>query len=384
LLCPDNLRVVMDRLLEMFRVWAPRAAEAGCDGVWGGEDVAGQEGLIMSPKVFREVLMPYYKELGDILHDSGLDYWWHSDGNITDILEDLVECGVDVVHPMQADCTDDAEVMSRYGGLVGGKVQFMCDPERGKISSMVHPILKNWDEFETLSFNHKCEWFKRYLNQLKIFVKGSSGKFGISHLILIDSLNFVFELFGATQTYVDLIEQPKMIEKATDFAFNLNLQVQRIFFQLVPLIDGGTCSELAEWLPGQIVSESVDPFHMTSVEYFEKWGRGPVERIFDQFDGGILHIHGNGRHLLNAVSTIRGLKAIYLGDDRGFPLAFDVLDNIKKQVGNIPLIVAVDFQKFINVLEKHQLRGGVLYRVSEVPCIDSANCCMEKVYSYKV
>ena len=116
LLCPDNLRVVMDRLLEMFRVWAPRAAEAGCDGVWGGEDVAGQEGLIMSPKVFREVLIPYYKELGDILHDSGLDYWWHSDGNITDILEDLVECGVDVVHPMQADCTDDAEVMSQYGG----------------------------------------------------------------------------------------------------------------------------------------------------------------------------------------------------------------------------------------------------------------------------
>ena len=45
-------------------------------------------------------------------------------------------------------------------------------------------------------------WFQRYLQQLDVFVRGAAGRFGISHFILIDSLNFVFELVGATETYM--------------------------------------------------------------------------------------------------------------------------------------------------------------------------------------
>ena len=69
------------------------------------------------------------------------------------------------------------------------------------------------------------------------------------------------------------------MREAIEFAFQLNVEVQRTFFQHAPLLAGGTCSNMVEWIPGRIVSESVDPFHMTSVDYFEQWGREPVERI---------------------------------------------------------------------------------------------------------
>lgn len=85
---------------------------------------------------------------------------------------------------------------------------------------------------------------------------------------------------------------------------------------------------------GRVISESVDPFHMTSVEYFERWRREQLEQIFAEFDGGVTHLHGNGRHLLEAVSSVRGLKAIALGDDRGFPPAFDVLAGLKRRAGH--------------------------------------------------
>jgi hypothetical protein len=123
---------------------------------------------------------------------------------------------------------------------------------------------------------------------------------------------------------------------------------------------------------------------MTSVDYFETWGRAPVERIFDQFDGGVLHLHGNGRHLLEAVCSLRGLKAIYLGDDKGFPTAFDILDALKTRAGDMPLIVQVDFKHFVEKLHQHKLSGGVFYRVEEAPEIDAANRCMEKVRAYRV
>lgn len=271
-----------------------------------------------------------------------------------------------------------------YGGLVGGEVQFMCHPENGWISSMVAPLLSDWSGFGGLRFDTTHPWWQRYMHQLDVFVQGAGGRFGISHFILIDGLNFVFELLGATRTYMSLFEDSGMVREAIDFAFDLNVAVQRAFFEVVPSLDDGTCSNMAQWIPGRVVSESVDPFHMTSVEYFEEWGREPVERILARFDGGVLHIHGNGRHLLEGVCSVQGLKAIYLGDDKGFPPAFDALHSLRSRTADTPLVVDVDWSPFMEKLEHHELHGGVFYKVRGAPGVAEANRAMERVRAYRL
>ena len=271
-----------------------------------------------------------------------------------------------------------------YGGLLGGEVQFMAHPENGWISSMVAPLLGDFSEFDALRFDPAHPWFNRYLDYLETFVRGSAGKFGISHFILIDGLNFVFELLGATQTYLSLDERPEMVRRAIEFALDLNVAVQEAFFERTGDLRGGTCSNMVQWIPGRIVSESVDPFHMTSVDYLEQWGRGPIERIFEHFDGGVVHIHGNGRHLLGAVSSFRGLKAMFLGDDKGFPPAFDVLGELQSRTGDMPLVVETGYPRFVEQLARNGLPGGVLYRVGDVPDVGTANRLMEKVRAYRL
>jgi hypothetical protein len=271
-----------------------------------------------------------------------------------------------------------------YGGMVGGNVQFMAHPENGWISSMVPPILEDWEGFPKLAVDDQSPWYRFYLQELKLFRAASQGKFGISHFILIDGLNFVFELFGATQTYLELVDRPEKVREAIEFAYQLNVDVQRTFFQHAPLLAGGTCSNMVEWIPGRIVSESVDPFHMTSIDYFEEWGRAPVERILAAFDGGVVHIHGNGRHLLEAVSTLRGLKAVYLADDLHYPTAFSVLGRLRRRLGDMPVVVKAEFPDFVAALESHQLEGGVLYKVQHVADVETANRTMERVREYVV
>jgi hypothetical protein len=275
-----------------------------------------------------------------------------------------------------------------YGGAVGGKARFLCDTDTGWISSMVEPILRDWSEFDRLAALEVDEannpWLQRYLLQLDVFRAAAHGKWGVSHFILIDGLNFAFELVGATETYLATIDRPAVVRRVIDVAFKVNCKVQDMFFERVPLLKGGTCSNFAQWIPGRIVSESLDPFHMTSVDYFEEWGREPVERILAHFDGGVIHIHGNGRHLLKAAATLKGLKAILLADDRGFPAAFDILPAARQQVGDMPLIVYnVEFEKFRKALEEHQLTGGVLYTVKNVPDADAANRWMDRVRAFK-
>jgi hypothetical protein len=271
-----------------------------------------------------------------------------------------------------------------YGGTVGGKVQFMAHPENGWISSMLPPLLSDWDGLAQLAIDQHSWWYRFYLRELDLFRQAAEGKFGISHFILIDGLNFVFELFGATQTYLELLDHPEKVREAVEFAYQLNVQVQRTFFQHAPLLAGGTYSNMVEWIPGRIVSESVDPFHMTSVDYFEKWGREPVERILGTFDGGVLHIHGNGRHLLEAVASVRGLKAVFLADDLHFASAFSILPQLRRRLGGLPAVLNVEFPDFTAALRSHQLEGGVFYKVQHVPDAETANRTMDQVRTYRV
>lgn len=271
-----------------------------------------------------------------------------------------------------------------YGGMLGGEVLLSCDPERGWISSMVMPLLEDWSGFDALRLEDAGLWFGRYVRQLQIYADRSRDKFGISHLILIDGLNFVFELLGATATYLSLFEHPEMVRKAIELGIELNVKIQNTYFDIIPLLGGGTPSFFVQWVPGKVVSGSVDPFHMTSVGTFEEWGRAPVERIFERYDGGLLHIHGNGRHLLEAVCSVKGLKALSLGDDKGFPDSFEVRDEMRRRAGDTPLTIAAGFEDFKEGLRQHALPGGVLYCIQGAPGVDEVNRCMERVRAYRV
>ena len=83
-------------------------------------------------------------------------------------------------------------------------------------------------------------------------------------------------------------------------------------------------------------------------------------------------------------AILDGLKAILLLDDVGFPSAFDTLDELKSQTGDVPISVFAEFDQFVGRLGRHTLPGGVLYQVTGVPDTKSANRCMEKVRRYRV
>jgi hypothetical protein len=276
-----------------------------------------------------------------------------------------------------------------YGGLFGGDVRFLSMPHDGYvgsgwISSMVPPLLHDWSEFGSLSYDEGADWYRRYTNQLCIMTECARGKFGISHLIVIDSLNFVFELVGATNTYISMYETPDRVREAIEFAYGLNLDVHNTFFDIVGTLDGGTCSWVVPWLPGRIICESLDPFHMTSLKDLERWGREPLERLVGNYDGGVLHLHANGWHLLESACSLRGVKALLLVNEKDYQPATEIGFDLRARAGDMPLSMMADYPDFVGRLARHELPGGVFYYVTGAPDIDAANRCMEQVRRYRV
>jgi uroporphyrinogen decarboxylase len=83
--------------------------------VWAVDDIAYGSGPILSPLDLRTHLFPWYEEFGRICHDEGLHFFFHTDGVVWDLLEDLIALGVDALHPIDPTCMDIEDVKRQVG-----------------------------------------------------------------------------------------------------------------------------------------------------------------------------------------------------------------------------------------------------------------------------
>ena len=84
------------------------------------EDLGSQNGLLMSPKVIKDIFLPRMKRMMDLAHENGVYVFFHSDGAIKEIIPDLIETGIDILNPIQWRCKgmDRVELKEKYGGKV--------------------------------------------------------------------------------------------------------------------------------------------------------------------------------------------------------------------------------------------------------------------------
>lgn len=85
------------------------------DGVFLMDDWGTQESMLISPRMWRETFKPLYKEYVDLIHAAGKYVFFHSDGFIEPIIEDLIEIGVDALNS-QLFCMNIEELGARFGG----------------------------------------------------------------------------------------------------------------------------------------------------------------------------------------------------------------------------------------------------------------------------
>lgn len=78
------------------------ATKGRLNAVLIGNDMGSQRGLMLSPDMVRRFIMPGCKKLVEQAHSYGLKVIYHSCGSIVDIISDLIEAGVDIIHPIQA------------------------------------------------------------------------------------------------------------------------------------------------------------------------------------------------------------------------------------------------------------------------------------------
>ena len=102
---PDYVRAWYDIKIENLLANVERYAEAvgdNIDIIWLMEDFGTQKGMMISPTFFKEVIAPYYKRFFQwIRANTRWKIFFHSCGGIYPIIGTLIDCGIDILNPVQ-------------------------------------------------------------------------------------------------------------------------------------------------------------------------------------------------------------------------------------------------------------------------------------------
>ena len=107
---PKFAEVILDKVTEQqIQIYDMLLDEAGdyATLVTTLDDLGAQTTALISPKIYRKFLKPRQKKLFDhIRSKTNAKIYYHSCGNMAMFIPDLIEIGVDVLHPIQPECPD--------------------------------------------------------------------------------------------------------------------------------------------------------------------------------------------------------------------------------------------------------------------------------------
>jgi len=116
----DMYEVDTNLIISLVQILLDEGIEA--DGGFFYDDLGYKNGLLFSPKHYREQLKPFHKKLCDFFHERGLPIILHSCGNVKELIPDLIEAGWDCLQPLEAKAGLDVRELKP---LYGDRLAFM-------------------------------------------------------------------------------------------------------------------------------------------------------------------------------------------------------------------------------------------------------------------
>ena len=119
---PDFAKALLEKHLQLCKQLMGHFLEqAGenLDIIKIGDDLGTQEKLLISPKMYRQILKPIHADLiAFIKEHTKAKVFFHTDGDVFDLIPDFIEIGVDILNPIQTSAgkmADLSALKNHYG-----------------------------------------------------------------------------------------------------------------------------------------------------------------------------------------------------------------------------------------------------------------------------
>jgi uroporphyrinogen decarboxylase len=115
---PNFAREIMEMVHAYSVEVASALADVGVDVVLYDDDYSESKGPFVSPETWRKLVKPFYCTFVEKFKKRGLFVMLHSDGNVTPLMEDLLEPGIDALNPIEPGAMQLRKVKETYGDRI--------------------------------------------------------------------------------------------------------------------------------------------------------------------------------------------------------------------------------------------------------------------------
>ena len=115
---PDWVQEMALAETELFIATLDHAARMDMkpDAVFLIDDLGSTKAPLFSPDSWRAIFKPIYRRMGQFLRERDISFWLHCCGNCKPLIPDFIECGLDVLQPLQVHAGFDVRaLMKDYG-----------------------------------------------------------------------------------------------------------------------------------------------------------------------------------------------------------------------------------------------------------------------------
>ena len=106
-----------------------------------GDDLGFKSSLLTNPSTVRDHICPQYKRVIDLVHEAGRPFLLHSCGCIFEVMDDMIELGIDAKHSNEDAIAPFDRWISDYGdriGMIGGfDMDFLCSKSEQEVYDAV-------------------------------------------------------------------------------------------------------------------------------------------------------------------------------------------------------------------------------------------------------
>ena len=119
---PDFARALLHKITDLCKLlMGPFLEQLGnnVDIIKIGDDLGTQESLLISPKMYREILKPLHADFIQFIKErSNAKVFFHTDGDVFPLIDDFIEIGVDILNPIHTSAgkMSDLEGLKNYYG----------------------------------------------------------------------------------------------------------------------------------------------------------------------------------------------------------------------------------------------------------------------------
>ena len=112
----ETMKQYYEKLIETNLKLALMSAKAGADAILIADDLAFNTGTFVDPNYLRSDYFPILKSMITEIKKTGLPVFFHSDGDLRNIIPDLIDCGIDVLQSCDPNANMDIPTLkSQYG-----------------------------------------------------------------------------------------------------------------------------------------------------------------------------------------------------------------------------------------------------------------------------